>query len=903
MAKDDSKNKVLIDLSDSTYAHGFAKQNRIHQVEFDAAMSLIENQINKIGAGDTYQKIVLNRVHNTISIFGDRGTGKTSFITSIFDEIEKRNKGKGEVKILGLIDPTLMEEKAHIFLLVISMINDEVKRVIEKGTCEPGGEAYKQRMDWKTCVKKLAKGLPSLDKVGKDYNSTSWQDDEYIMQKGLDDIMAAYQMEENFHKMVDMALKILGKKAFVVAFDDIDINMEKGWRVLETIRKYLTTPKIVTLLSGNMHLYNLNVRGQQWEQFGTRLLRKENRRDYQSLVNQLENQYMLKVFKAENRLHLYPLSYSIRLHDMDYQVKGTVKKDETKIAEAYNQVLAKFGICSAGSQRIFVDYLMGLSIRSQINYLKLNWDSDRDNFSISNIEAFLSRMYAAEIEVQLAYANPHLLDTIILTYLVRGKENTLRDAYLLMPSTDEPEVNACLTGLSTIFASHTKTFPDLLFDYMIRIGYLRNLILSSQNRGSYEGLIDFGSFKHDVSLKNIVGTSMAYKLQDDANGDGMKAHKAIYGLNGRAKKKGMDKIDDVLKEQKATQKVLGYIPLCALQYEHKNESQLYYSFYLLIGAIGVLLRNITNTSNVTEERVGNNTQEAIKGVLKDMAQLRSYAIPSKDSGSNKPQDETEGSNDVTITDDEEFTEFAEKIRAWINAYYTLNKSTPAYVIGRIITRFHKTAEKIEADNLGEYMHRVVVAFINACLIEECKEYLLYKHEDANWAKLNLNNAVTSDKVLIDNLSYLKGGYDDTLELTSWIVKSPLIWPYINKELLEKTDWSALKRNFDEKYNVYEVLKQIGTKEGIVPFFYARDTFMNSYNYLLSSGFDMQKLDVAEVGQDLIDEMKEYFDKYVSKKSIEGFIDKVKKAHIAPFAEESGEDATEHGTDSGTAAQS
>lgn len=247
--------------------------------------------------------------------------------------------------------------------------------------------------------------------------------------------------------------------------------MEKGWRVLETIRKYLTTPKIISLLSGNMYLYNLNVRGQQWEQFGTRLLSKE-RRDYHTLVNQLENQYMLKVFKAENRLHLYSLLYSIRLHNMEYQVKGAVK-NETKIIEAYKQVLKNFGICSAGSQKVFADYLMGLSIRSQINYLKINWDTDSNNFSISSIEAFLSRMYAAGIEVQLAYANPSLLNTIVLTYLTKGKDNSLRDTYLLMPSTDKPEDNACLAGLSTIFASQATTYPGLLFDYMIRIGYLR----------------------------------------------------------------------------------------------------------------------------------------------------------------------------------------------------------------------------------------------------------------------------------------------------------------------------------------------------------------------------------------------------------------------------------------------
>ena len=888
MEKEDSKKQVLIDLSDSTHAHSFAEQNRIHQVEFETAINLIENKINKMDEVHKYNNSVLNRVHNTISIFGDRGTGKTSFITSLFDEIEKRS---GKVKILGLIDPTLMEEKAHIFLLIISMINDEVKAVIEKGTCEPGGEAYRQRMDWNACVKKLAKGLPSLDKVGKDYNNTSWQDDEFIMQKGLDDIMAAYRLEENFHKMVDMALEILGKDAFLVAFDDIDINMEKGWRVLETIRKYLTTPKIITLLSGNMYLYNLNVRGQLWGQFGARLLSKEKERDYNSLVNQLENQYMLKVFKAENRLHLHPLSYSIRMHGMEYSVKG-VEKNEVKIEEAYQQVLGKYGISAASSVNVFRDYLMGLSIRSQINYLKLNWDANQDNFSISNIEAFLSRMYAAGIEIQLAYANPSLLNIIILTYLVKEGDNSLRDTYLLMPATDDPEMNACLTGLSTVFASQAANYPGLIFDYMIRIGYLRNLILSNSDQASYDGLINFASFKHDVSLKNIVGTSMAYKLQDDPNGDGLKGHKAIYGLNGRAKKKGMAKIDDVLKKQKAVQKLLGYLPLCALQYDFKNESQLYYSFYLLLGGIGTLLRSVPDSTNVTEEKDIKKIRENIKDILKDMAQLRSYSVPSKESGSSTPQDETEGSGDLTIMDDENLTEFAEEIRVWINAYYALKKSVPAYVIGRIVTRFHRTVIKIEADNLGDYMHRVVVAFVNACLIEECKEYLLEKHEDASLTKLNFNNALSSDKVLIDNLSYLSEKYEDTLALTGWIVASPLILPYINKELHANKGWTSLKNSFDEKYNVYDVLKQIGTKDSQEPFLYARDTFMVSYGNLLANGFDIQKLDVAEVTQDLIDELKDYFTKYVSKTSVERFIEKLKSANLAPFSEVSSEGSSE-----------
>ena len=88
-----------------------------------------------------------------------------------------------------------------------------------------------------------------------------------------------------------------------------------------------------------------------------------------------------------------------------------------------------------------------------------------------------------------------------------------------------------------------------------------------------------------------------------------------------------------------------------------------------------------------------------------------------------------------------------------------------------------------------------------------------------------------------------------------------------------------------KFGVYETLEKIGTKDNRISFRYGSETFMATYTYLRENDFDIQKLDVAEVGQDLIDELKEYFSAYVSKKSVEGFIDKLKKVHLAPFTEE------------------
>ena len=40
----------------------------------------------------------------------------------------------------------------------------------------------------------------------------------------------------------------------------IDVNFNNGWKVLETIRKYLTSPQIITLLSGDIKLFSKSIR-------------------------------------------------------------------------------------------------------------------------------------------------------------------------------------------------------------------------------------------------------------------------------------------------------------------------------------------------------------------------------------------------------------------------------------------------------------------------------------------------------------------------------------------------------------------------------------------------------------------------------------------------------------------
>ena len=225
--------EVNIILSESQSAKSFDVSQMIHQIEFVKVKHLVEKQLAEASLTKT-------EVHHTIPIFGERGSGKTSFLESILEYYSK-HADEHKVCVLDLIDPTMIEEKGHVFLLIISLINQKVREELGRNATDLHKKTF--LADWECAMNKLAKGIPSLDNVGETYENSVWADDSYIMRKGLENVHSAFALSNQFSKCVEQALEILGKDAFLIAFDDIDVDFRKGWPVLETIRKYLSNPR------------------------------------------------------------------------------------------------------------------------------------------------------------------------------------------------------------------------------------------------------------------------------------------------------------------------------------------------------------------------------------------------------------------------------------------------------------------------------------------------------------------------------------------------------------------------------------------------------------------------------------------------------------------------------------
>lgn len=268
--------------------------------------------------------VMPRRRHNAILVSARRGDGKTTFLTGILQLIEEgrekylpfvEDTKKDDVATLyslGIVDPTLIETKQNIVVIVMEKIKAAADRAYRFDESGKRGE-YE---DFKRALHELAAGLTLLDGIGDSpLTDKDWADADYVLERGLDKARGAGAFERAFHRYVEKASKLLRMDAFVLAIDDVDTSFDRGWPVLEAIRKYFATPRLKILLAGQLELYNVLVRQQQWKQIGRDFFDVERKADRSrsyadqlvQMVDVLQDQYLIKIAPPENRVKLPPL--------------------------------------------------------------------------------------------------------------------------------------------------------------------------------------------------------------------------------------------------------------------------------------------------------------------------------------------------------------------------------------------------------------------------------------------------------------------------------------------------------------------------------------------------------------------------------------------------------------------
>lgn len=766
----------------------------------------------------------ITRRHDTIMLAGVRGSGKTTFMLSLLYLIENgkmglvvdgKNNAECDIETLKILDPTLIEDKTHIFVNIISMIKDKVDEKAKKSNCFKAEENDMSRRYklWESAFRKLAEGIPAIDGVGADgFSTDSWLDAEFIMSKGVRMAHAANSLEKSFHEFVRLSLSFINKKAFILCFDDIDTNFGRGWPVLEILHKYLTTPQMITVLSGDPSLYSILIRDQQWGNFSDRLLKmetrsREGREIYKETVAHLEEQYFLKLLKPERRVFLNSL-YQKELQDnlIFIQWKNT---EPSSLREGYKKIFTSYGIHLAGEQEGFYRFLASMPLRTQ-KQLLYAYDSstnEKKEFGNSIIDIFWSDLSEKKVDVSNLRNVPHYIVPQITDYLVRNK--IILEGYTLAPLFADHFINGAQFALGTLLTERIKKDPAQIFEYWLRVCLTRELgtLLeghdSEKGKGpSIEDYMDFCSITKLRSPRYVARISTAYmraclgqrssqriinaKISDDKGT--WHGTLPLLGLAEKAKvkrEKRQGRIDAVFGEEDGFIKLMGYLPLSGFT-NHKGQSRPIYSFYNLLGVLGEIVLTVQSS-------LGGDPAQAVRKVIAKNAQYREYSLPSWASALSRSSD---NASDLIDDEDQEDSvseqipsDFADAIVNWVAQYENVSSVSPA-LLGKIFTRFYYAVNQMDGKlgkepELGNWMHRMIVVFMNSVLIVEAMEQLELFDEKSNInVRAKLTNPTYKDDIFIDNLKSINAKIDEDkgkLKLSRWILSCPIWGLYIKKD--------------------------------------------------------------------------------------------------------------------------
>ena len=310
-------------------------------------------------------------------INGGRGSGKSTLLRAVGKRLESGKEGI-EMPRLASVDPTELAETESFFIHILSRISKKLTSVDsslynsknKRGQIEKAYDLFQ----------KMAKGLKLLGQ--KDSEELYELDAHFFLSESVEQCTSSADLKNCFRQLIKCLCKIFNVKAFYITIDDADMNFNKCREILETIRTYMLAPQLAFIFAGDLKLYSLVIRAMQIGYFGQTCLQYDGERETQrkKLLDQLEEQYLVKMFPNENRANLLNFSAAMAQDaSLIYAIPEGEKKVET-IKEFLYQKLSSLAPRIA-RERI-INYLGGLPTRTALQLLKF-WAVNHDARAIA----------------------------------------------------------------------------------------------------------------------------------------------------------------------------------------------------------------------------------------------------------------------------------------------------------------------------------------------------------------------------------------------------------------------------------------------------------------------------------------------------------------------------------------
>lgn len=823
MENENEKTRVELKLSQSEFSDAMVCNNKnlIHQVQMNQILEIVDAQFQKARnhkPSDTPEDRKI--VHNTISIFANRGAGKTTFLLSALKRI--RDNYKKDVICLRPIDPSIIECKQHPFINIIAAIHQTVEEFIKEEPWKKSSVDKDCLEEYKSIYKKLLKGLPFIDGIGNENIYQNWDDELFISMQGMERAEASNNLIDYFHEYIRKALRLMQAVCFVISFDDIDTNFQKGYELLEVIRKYLTTEQIICILTGDLELYGKLVRKASWKCFDSTFLNKEctyakrSEDEFSTMINHLENQYLLKILKPENRIQLHTINEVIEQDESNiYVYFSDEQKEMWTLDDCYTALLESLNF-SINNQRVLTSiliFLKSLSLRSQIRLLylikkhienKSKVSSNiKKNATLNKIKLKKENSIVTEMtnifwnDINQKATNAKKLITFNPFYTVE-MQTFLLDNHLLaggsnfMPSTNDETLNKALLTIGALYNVQTEKNSFLIFDFWLRLCYVQYATETFEGGHTIKSINDFITFSclnDNDDLTKCIGLAQAYCQRE---------YSKFFNMIDKSMS-GTMIVDYLPLLQTNEDNICISLLLEGTQDEIQNET-IIASVYKLFAAIRDILFHIETSPNSS-----NNT----KLILSKLMQYRSYIEPNNifnhiDTGQIT---EDRGLSFGDFYGNQTIDNLVKEIVKWKSEYKNMLKTQTisTQLLQRIFTRSYFTMVSIDRSklymNVGERINAYIIGFLNAILVESAIEN--------NLTFANLNTSKEIDKIFKNNIAalYKERAY---LGLYQWIISCPLLKKFLNPFIEKIIRYDNIDANW-ELYKYSTIRNHIITK--------------------------------------------------------------------------------------------
>ena len=277
---------------------------------------------------------------NVIIFMGRRGTGKSSVMRSFMQSLLDNSKLADEagdyvvrlegstkrVRFIGIdsIDASLLEQKEDIFEAILAKMFNEFLKDNENTNSESLTYEKRELYQMFSSIYKKHLNIKQRD-FGDIYSSEA-------AISNLRDLARSVDIKQEFESLIEKYIHVKSyceygynehdryETFLVVSIDDIDMNVNSGFEILEKIQRYLKVKHLIVLLAVNHEQMKLCC--QKHFQSIISNNRGSNIEDLNRYIDKLADQYMEKALPSYSRVYLpslkkmyYDKNHSIMIRD------------------------------------------------------------------------------------------------------------------------------------------------------------------------------------------------------------------------------------------------------------------------------------------------------------------------------------------------------------------------------------------------------------------------------------------------------------------------------------------------------------------------------------------------------------------------------------------------------------